>query len=346
MFSICLRQSLFALSPSLLYVPGSMTQEPQGIFMFLPPIFMQKCWDDQSGLQICLIHVFWRFELWLSHLNGEHFYPPNLPSTCFSVLDDKEASVTATFDLCSADTLRYIGSIPSEYVLMGWTQLTQDSLEPTAWGTNEVCSVQISALRKHSSFFCPRQGQELPSKRNKWINPVTLLERPCRESGLKNRHWESRAWEDQSKPPSQALFTTWVGTRKPQMSRREFWLRFVALGTNTVTAVDSLEALMWLAKEDQDSGNLGSDHCDTNKLFPTVNADKRLWSEGWGPVMLSTAQNVPSTSGMSKWEKQTNKPTNVLHFVLYKKRQTHQGFWLPLQGLLDALCWKCHREHE
>lgn len=97
--SICLKWSLFPcfFFFSLLYVPGLMSQEPQGTLLFLPPVFLQECCDHSYVLKIYPLPSFWGFELRSSSFDDKHFYQLNHhPSACFSILDDEEASVTAT----------------------------------------------------------------------------------------------------------------------------------------------------------------------------------------------------------------------------------------------------------
>lgn len=53
----------FFFSFSLLYVPGLMSQEPQGTLLFLPPVFLQEYCDHSYVLQIYPLPSFWGFEL-------------------------------------------------------------------------------------------------------------------------------------------------------------------------------------------------------------------------------------------------------------------------------------------
>lgn len=74
-----------------------MTEELQGILLFLPLVFLWKCCNYSDVLHICLLRGFWGVELGLLRVYGKHPYLLNhLSSTCASFLDGEEASVTAT----------------------------------------------------------------------------------------------------------------------------------------------------------------------------------------------------------------------------------------------------------
>lgn len=108
LLSICLRQSLFIIlpPPSPLWMP--VTQELQGILLFLPLIFLWTCCSYSNVLHICLLRGFWGFEIGFLHIYGKHPYLLNhLSSTRVSFLDGEEATCTCGHP-CSGCRLRYI----------------------------------------------------------------------------------------------------------------------------------------------------------------------------------------------------------------------------------------------